>query len=124
MSKLGTPCIIAFTDGQKTVSTYKHYDGNNEHTIPMLEKFLNWNTRDDLEYSVANWFYFAKLYDRSHLIELSKSLHDSREESEKSVKEYDGYGSLLGYGLELENYEADYTVNVKEKTINGRGVIN
>lgn len=122
MSKLGTSCIIAFTDGQKTVSTYKHFDGNEEHTIPMLAKFLKWNTRDDLEYSIPNWFYFAKLEDRNHYAFISQD--ETKEEFKKSMDDWDNRSAKLGYGLELENYEADYIVNVVDKTINGRGVIN
>lgn len=111
MNKLSTSCIIAFTDGQKTVSTYKHSDGYDSNVIPMLAKFLKWNSRDDLEYSIPNWFYFAKL-------------EDGKGWDGEYKEKWDNTYSKLGYGLELENYEADYTVNLKEKTINGRGVVN
>jgi len=106
---MSTSCIISFTDGVKTVTTYKHSDGYASHVVPMLEKFIKWNIRQDLEYCIANWFYFAKREDRIHSEKLSKDL-------DLDMKYQDVYDQI-GYGLELEEYEPDFVVNVKDKTV-------
>lgn len=57
---MSTRCQIEFRNNGMRRTVYRHSDGYPSSVIPDLLAFLQWSTRDDVEYEAANFLYWSK----------------------------------------------------------------
>ncbi|MGA7543419.1 MAG: hypothetical protein WBW34_10200 [Nitrososphaeraceae archaeon] len=74
---MSTRSQILFVNGKDKVLVYRHSDGYPADVIPDLIGFLRWNMgrNSDIEYTIANYFYYFKRASEEYFMTESKTVN-------------------------------------------------
>ena len=123
---MGTRSTIQFRKGRDKKTVYVQWDGNWEHMVPEIQKFLKWNGRrsDDVGQTTANWIFYYKYTGMRDQIESLEKGEKSRHP--KTINGYfnsamDGLGiTHIGCSVTNNNHQNEeffYIVDLKRKVI-------
>ena len=98
---MSTRSHIQFKMQGRKFQVYKQSDGYPSYTIPQIQRFIKWNGSriDDLEYTIANFFAWAKIEGVLHRIQRNREDPTWKSSSDfGSFEEYfeDPEGSHMG----------------------------
>ena len=110
---MSTRSQILFINGRSKVLVYRHSDGYPSGVIPDLIEFLRWNRgrNSDLEYTIANYFYFFKRATEEYAMKRTKLVKGEykdvkRKGSPLDIKDKHDLGLQFvqaGHGLCVDN---------------------